>query len=56
MTKPTIDINNIISSIDALAARANVTRQRAFAAWYAENFFDADEDEMLDLVAPDDLA
>lgn len=46
-------INSIFSSIDALASRANVSRQKAFSAWYAEHFFDADEDEILDLVALD---
>lgn len=47
------DINNLLSSIDALASRANISRQKAFAAWYAENFFDADEDEILDIASID---
>ncbi|WP_374353090.1 AIPR family protein, partial [Chitinimonas sp.] len=49
----TTAIENIFSSIDVLAHRADVSRQRAFAAWYAENFFDADEDDVLELVAMD---
>ena len=43
----------ILDSIDTLAERAKISRQKAFAAWYAESFFDADEDEVLELAAMD---
>jgi hypothetical protein len=53
MIKEKTQLETILDSIDALAERVSVSRQKAFAAWYAENFFDADEDEVLDLVAMD---
>lgn len=46
-------IQDILASIDALAGRAKVSRNRAFSAWYAINFFDADEDEALEAAAAD---
>ncbi len=48
---PTLD--DIFVSIDELAARAQVTRERAFAAWYAINFYSIDEDDALDAAAAD---
>lgn len=49
MTTNTSDhLKDILLSIDELAKRANISRQRAFAAWYAENFFDVDEDDALE--------
>lgn len=53
MNKEKTPLETIFGSIDSLASRAKVTRQKAFAAWYAESFFDADEDDVLDLVALD---
>ena len=35
----------IIGSVDELAKRAGTTSERAFAAWYAINFLDVDEDD-----------
>lgn len=44
---------DILQSIDELAARAQITRERAFAAWYAINFYSIDEDDALDAAAAD---
>lgn len=52
-TPEIIDTKHLKASIDALASRGNTTRQRAFAAWYAQNFLSADEDEVLDLASMD---
>lgn len=46
-------LENLLVSIDALANRAGITRQKAFAAWYACHFFSADEDEALELAGMD---
>lgn len=46
-------LSEIISSIDELASRGRISRNRAFAAWYAINFFDIDEDEALEAAAAD---
>ena len=47
------DISEILASIDELASRARISRNRAFAAWYAINFFDLDEDDALEAAAAD---
>ncbi len=47
------DLKEIIGSIDELASRGRISRNRAFAAWYAINFFDIDEDEALEAAAAD---
>jgi hypothetical protein len=47
------DLSEIISSIDELASRGRISRNRAFAAWYSINFFDVDEDEALEGAAAD---
>lgn len=44
---------DIIKSIDELAARGKISRQRAFAAWFAINFFSLDEDDALEAAAAD---
>ncbi len=46
-------LKDILSSIDELAKRGNVTRNRAFAAWYAINFHNLDEDDALESAAAD---
>jgi hypothetical protein len=46
-------IEDITASIDALAARGNINRDRAFAAWYAISFHDLDEDAALEAAAAD---
>ena len=43
----------ILGSIDELAVRGKVSRQRAFAAWFAINFFSLDEDDALEAAAAD---
>lgn len=50
MTK---ELDNIKLSIDALARRGNITRNQAFAAWYAINFYDIDEDSALESAGAD---
>lgn len=47
------DLPDIIASIDELAKRGQITRSRAFAAWFAINFFSMDEDEALESAAAD---
>lgn len=47
------ELDEILKSIDELATRAKVSRQRAFAAWYAINFRDLDEDDALEAAAAD---
>ncbi|MFT0862573.1 AIPR family protein, partial [Ancylobacter sp. G4_0304] len=47
------DLSEILKSIDELAARAKLSRQRAFAAWYAIYFRDLDEDDALEAAAAD---
>jgi hypothetical protein len=51
MTQTSLD--DILKSIDELATRGKVTRSRAFAAWFAINFFDVDEDDALESAAAD---
>jgi hypothetical protein len=46
-------LSEIVGSIDELASRARISRNRAFAAWYTINFFDIDEDEALEAAAAD---
>jgi len=46
-------LNDILASIDELAKRGQITRNRAFGAWFAINFFSLDEDEALEAAAAD---
>jgi len=52
MTKSS-ELVDILGSIDELAQRGQITRSRAFAAWFAINFFSLDEDEALEAAAAD---
>lgn len=47
------ELNDIFESIDELANRGGITRNRALAAWYAIMFFDQDEDEALEAAEAD---
>lgn len=47
------DVDEIFRSTDELAARGKISRQRAFAAWFAINFFSLDEDDALEAAAAD---
>jgi hypothetical protein len=47
------ELKDILASIDELARRGGITRQRAFAAWFAINFFNQDEDESLESAGTD---
>lgn len=47
------ELDDILKSIDELAARGKISRNRAFAAWFAINFFDVDEDDALEAAAAD---
>lgn len=47
------DLKEIVTSIDELAVRGSISRSRAFAAWFAINFFSQDEDEALEAAAAD---
>ena len=46
-------LTEILASIDELATRGRVNRNRAFAAWFAISFFDLDEDDALEAAAAD---
>lgn len=46
-------LSDIRSSVAALAHRAGITDQRAFAAWYATTFLDIDEDQALEAASVD---
>ena len=46
-------LSEIIASIDELASRGRISRNRALAAWYAISFFDIEEDEALEGAAAD---
>ena len=46
-------LSEIVASIDELASRGRISRNRAFAAWYAISFFDIEEDEALEGAAAD---
>jgi len=46
-------LEDILKSIDELATRGKISRSRAFAAWFAINFFDLDEDDALESAAAD---
>lgn len=48
---PTLE--DILTSVDELASRAQITREKAFAAWYAINFYSIDEDDALEAAAAD---
>jgi hypothetical protein len=43
----------ILSSIDELATRGRINRNRALAAWFAISFFDVEEDDALEAAAAD---
>lgn len=47
------ELHDILASIDELAKRGQITRSRAFSAWFAINFFGQDEDESLEGAAAD---
>ena len=47
------ELKDIQASIDELAKRGKITRNRALAAWYAITFYDLDEDEALEAAAAD---
>ncbi|MGA4081094.1 AIPR family protein [Ralstonia nicotianae] len=47
------ELNDILNSIDELALRGGLSRNRAFSAWFAINFFDVEEDEALESAAAD---
>src|ERR1700722_15920459 len=47
------ELEEILKSIDELAARGKISRQRAFAAWFAINFFALDGDDALEAAAAD---
>lgn len=47
------ELNDILKSIDELAKRGKITRNRAFAAWFAISFFDLEEDDALEAAAAD---
>lgn len=48
-----IVFNEIVASVQELARRNGVTKDRAFAAWYALTFLDIDEDDALEAAAID---
>jgi hypothetical protein len=43
----------ITASVEELARRAGTSADQAFAAWYAINFLDVDEDDALDAASVD---
>lgn len=47
------ELDDIFKSVDELANRGGITRNRALAAWYAITFFDQDEDEALEAAEAD---
>lgn len=47
------ELGDILGSVDELANRGGISRQRAFAAWFAINFFNQDEDESLEAAGCD---
>lgn len=47
------ELDAIFESVDELANRGGITRNRALAAWYAITFFDQDEDEALEAAEAD---
>lgn len=48
-----IQLQEILRSLDELAQRAKISRQRAFAAWFAINFCAIEEDDALEAAALD---
>ncbi len=46
-------LSDIVASIDELALRGKVSRSKAFAAWYAINFYNVDEDDALESAGAD---
>ena len=46
-------LSEIMVSIDELATRGRINRNRALAAWFAISFFDVDEDDALEAAAAD---
>lgn len=47
------NLHDILGSIDELAGRGGISRNRALAAWYAITFFDLDEDDALEAAEAD---
>lgn len=47
------ELEDILKSVDEFAKRGKIARSRAFAAWFAINFFDIDEDDALESAAAD---
>jgi hypothetical protein len=47
------ELGEILTSVDELATRGKITRSRAFAAWFAINFFSLEEDDALESAAAD---
>ena len=47
------ELDDILESVDELANRGGITRNRALAAWYAITFFDQDEDDALEAAEAD---
>ncbi|MBS7703179.1 AIPR family protein [Chelatococcus asaccharovorans] len=46
-------LDEILESLDELSTRGGIPRGRAFAAWYAINFYNLDEDDALEAAAAD---
>lgn len=46
-------LDTIRTSVKVLAERGGITPARAFASWYAVNFFELDEDEAIELAEAD---
>lgn len=46
-------VSDILESVDELARRGKINRNKAFAAWYAIQFHDVDEDTALESAAAD---
>ena len=47
------ELQDILASIKPLATRGKISNNRAFAAWFAINFYDIDEDDALEAAAID---
>lgn len=52
MSSPTT-LSDIFTSVEELAQRGKISREKAFAAWYAINFYSIDEDDALEAAAAD---
>lgn len=53
ISSKTSSIQDILDSIDELSSRGGISRQRAFASWFAIQFFEVDEDDALESAAAD---